>query len=172
MLRQLKWTGDSLLGRGLAGFLVAVLTPIPFWDAKSRISARPPLLPTGFAGTLFAFSRRSIAPLFASLIALGTRVHYHTTSRQRLADVTADALRGAAARLPPDDLRQLGTWVVCGHLQLTSDARAIHPPVMGGSGRDVRYEASSASLRTLRHRHAGPRRYPAGKNSCPSLHTE
>jgi hypothetical protein len=86
-----------------------------------------------------------MASFFASPIALGTSVPYHTTSRQRLADVTADALRSAAVRLPPDDLRQHGPWIVRGHFQLTADARALLPPVMGGSGRDVCYMVSSPS---------------------------
>ena len=55
-------------------------------------------------------------------VASGTRVPYHTTSRARLPDVTADALRGAAVRLPSDDLRPTGPWSLRGHLQLSPEA--------------------------------------------------
>ncbi len=73
-----------------------------------------------------------MASPLAPKIALGTWVPYHTTSsRLRLADVTADALRSAAVRLPSDDPRQTGPWFVRGHLKLTSEARALLPPIMG-----------------------------------------
>ena len=81
----------------------------------------------------------------ATYIASGTRVPYHSTSRARLSDVTADSLRGAAVRLPSDDLRQTGPWFVRGHLQLSPEARSMLPSIMGGARRDVGYEVSAGS---------------------------
>ena len=81
----------------------------------------------------------------ATYIASGTRVPYHSTSRARLSDVTTDALRGAAIRLPSDDLRQTGPWFVRGHLKLSPEARSMLPFIMGGARRDVGYEVSAGS---------------------------
>ena len=85
----------------------------------------------------------------ASLIASGTRVPYHTTSRTRLSEVTADALRSAAVRRPTENLRQAGTWFVRGHLKLSPEARQLLPPIMGGSRRAVNYDVSAASRGAL-----------------------
>ena len=90
-----------------------------------------------------------MAYISASLIASGTRVPYHTTSRTRLSDVTADALRSAAVRLPTENLRQAGTWFVRGHLKLSPEARQLLPPIMGGSRRAVNYDVSAASRGAL-----------------------
>ena len=80
-----------------------------------------------------------MAYITASIIATGTRrVPYHTTSRTRLSDVTADALRSAAVRLPTENLRQSGTWFVRGHLTLSPEARQLLPQIMGGSRRAPR----------------------------------
>ena len=81
------------------------------------------------------------APL-ASGIVLGTRVPYHTTSRARLPEVTADALRSAAVRLPSDTLQPTGTWIARGHLRFSQEARAELPVIMGGICRTVPYEVS------------------------------
>ena len=70
-------------------------------------------------------------------VAPGTRVPYHSTSRARLPDVTADALRCAAVRLPSDDLRQTGPWFLRGHFQLSPEARSMLPYIMGGARRDA-----------------------------------
>ena len=78
-------------------------------------------------------------------IALGTRVPYHTTSRTRLSDVTADALRSAAVRLPSDDLKQTGPWIARGHLRFSHEARSVLPHIMGGACRIVPYEVSAGS---------------------------
>ena len=85
----------------------------------------------------------------ATLIATGTRVPYHTTSRVRLPEVTADALRSAAVRLPAETLRQTGTWYIRGHLNLSPEARQLLPPIMGGSRREVSYGVSAASRGVL-----------------------
>ena len=85
----------------------------------------------------------------ASLIASGTRVPYHTTSRTRLSEVTADALRSAAVRLPTENLRPTGTGFVRGHLKLPPEARQLLPPIMSGSRREVNYDVSAASRGAL-----------------------
>jgi hypothetical protein len=85
-----------------------------------------------------------MAHIPASFSASGTRVHYHTTSRTRLSDVTADALRSAAVRLPTDDLRQTAPWFARGHLKLSSEARLLLPSIMGGTHHDVSYDVSAA----------------------------
>ena len=90
-----------------------------------------------------------MAYLTASIITTGTRVPYHTTSRARLPAVTADALRSAAVRLPSEDLRQSGTWLVRGHLKLSPEARQLLPPIMGGSRREVPYDVSVGSRGAL-----------------------
>ena len=90
-----------------------------------------------------------MAYLTASIITTGTRVPYHTTSRARLPDVTADALRSAAVRLPSENLRQHGTWFVRGHLKLSPEARQLLPPIMGGSRRAVPYDVSAGSRGAL-----------------------
>ncbi len=78
-------------------------------------------------------------------IASGTRVPYHSTSREWLPDVTADVLRSAAVRLPSDDLRQAGSWIARGYLRFTPEARAVLPYILGGLRRDVLYGASVGS---------------------------
>jgi hypothetical protein len=83
----------------------------------------------------------SLAPGIAS----GTRVPYHTTSRARLPDVTADALRSAAVRLPSDNLRQAGPWIARGHLRFSPEARAVLPLIMGGACSDVPCDVSAGS---------------------------
>ena len=90
-----------------------------------------------------------MAYILASLIASGTRVPYHTTSRTRLPEVTADALRSAAVRLSAETLRQSGPWFVRGHLKLSPEARQLLPPIMGGSRRTVSYDVSVASRGAL-----------------------
>ncbi len=78
----------------------------------------------------------------ASLIASGTRVPYHTTSRTRLSDVTADALRSTGSASQP---------TTCGRRihGLSSEARQLLPPIMGGSRRDVSCDVSAASRAAL-----------------------
>ena len=83
--------------------------------------------------------------LHAPGIAFGTRVPYHSTSRARLPDVTADALRCAAVRLPPDDLQQTGPWFARGHLRFTPEVRAVLPVIMGGACHVVPYDVSVGS---------------------------
>ena len=122
-----------------------------------------------FAGTLFSrpvelwlqslFALRSDSPSTsrvcvhmasfpASFIASGMRVPYHVASRARLSDVTADALRSAAVRLPSDDLRQTGPWFARGHLKF-SEARSMLPAIMGGTRRNVDYDVSAGSRGVL-----------------------
>ena len=92
-------------------------------------------------------------------IAFGTRVPYHSTSRARLSDVTADALRCAAVRLPPDDLMQTGHWFARGHLRFTPEARAVLPVIMGGACHVVPYAVSRGSRAVvLRAAETGTRR--------------
>jgi hypothetical protein len=90
-----------------------------------------------------------MAYISATLISTGTRVPYHTTSRARLPEVTADALRSAAVRLPAETLRQTGTWFVRGHLKLSPEARQLLPSIMGGSRCEVSYEVSTGSRGVL-----------------------
>ena len=79
------------------------------------------------------------------LIATGTRIPYHTTPSHRLADVTADKLRGAAVRIPSGTLAQSHRWVLNGHVRLSSDARFQLPPIMGGLSPEVGYDVSVGS---------------------------
>ena len=83
------------------------------------------------------------------VIATGTRIPYHVTPRYRLADVTADMLRGAAVRLPPGSLAQSAPWVLNGHLRLSSDARFQLPPIMDGLSPEVGYDVSVGSRAAL-----------------------
>ena len=85
----------------------------------------------------------------ASIIATGTRVPYHTTSRARLPDVTADALRSAAVRLPAESLRPSGVWFVRELLKLYPEARQLLQHIMGGTRRAVPYDVSGASRSTI-----------------------
>ena len=85
-----------------------------------------------------------------SNVATGTRIPYHITSRARLPIITGDALRAAAVRLPPGDLRQFGKPTIRGHLRLTNDARASLPPIMGGSSAVATFDASMASRSSSR----------------------
>ncbi len=62
----------------------------------------------------------------------GATIPYHVTSRHRLPGVTADVLRRAAVNVPPGSLGQSGTWALRGHLSLTTEARRLLPPIMGG----------------------------------------
>ena len=80
-----------------------------------------------------------------SNVATGTRIPYHITSRARLPIITGDALRAAAVRLPPGDLRHFGKPTIRGNLRLTNDARASLPPIMGGSSAEATFDASMAS---------------------------
>jgi hypothetical protein len=82
----------------------------------------------------------------APFIASGTRVPYHTTS---LSEITADALRSAAVRLPTDDLRQTGPWFARGHFKLSAEARQLLPPIMGGTRPDVSYDVNAPSRAAL-----------------------
>jgi hypothetical protein len=86
-----------------------------------------------------------MASLPAPGIVVGTRVPYHTTSRTRLSDITADTLRSAAVRLPSDDLRQTGPWIARGHLRFTPEARAVLPVIIGGACHLVPYDVSFGS---------------------------
>ena len=86
-----------------------------------------------------------MASLLDSHVATGTRIPHHVTSRARLPIITGDALRAAAVRLPPGDLRRFGKPTVRGNLRLTNDARAQLPPIMGGSSAEAPFDASMAS---------------------------
>jgi hypothetical protein len=79
----------------------------------------------------------------------GARIPYHVTSRHRLPGVTADILRGAAVNVPPGCLDQTGTWALCGHIRLTTEARRLLPPIMGGLSMEVGYDASDGSRAAL-----------------------
>ena len=80
-----------------------------------------------------------------SNVTTGTSIPYHITSRARLPIITGDALRAAAVRLPPGDLRQFGKPTIRGNLRLTNEARAYLPPIMGGSSAEATFDASMAS---------------------------
>ena len=79
----------------------------------------------------------------------GARIPYHVTSRQRLPGVTGDVLRGAAVNVPPGPMDQTGTWALRGHLCLTTEARRMLPPIMGGLSTEVGYDASVGSRAAL-----------------------
>ena len=96
-------------------------------------------------------------------VSTGTRIPYHVTSQHRLPGVTSEALRGAAVNVPPGDLAQHGVWVLQGHLRLSSEARRVLPPILGGLSRDVGYDVSVGSRAAiLRAADMCPRRQALG----------
>ena len=91
-----------------------------------------------------------MSTLLATHVQTGTRIPYHVTSAQRLPGVTADGLRGAAVRLPSGSIYQnTSRWIVRGLLKLSSDARSLLPPIMGGSAPRVDFDASVESRAVL-----------------------
>ncbi len=99
----------------------------------------------------------------------GARIPYHVTSRHRLPGVTADVLRGAAVNVPPGSLDQSGTWTLRGHLCLTTEARRLLPPIMGGLCAEVGYDASVGSRAALLRAAA---MCPSRRELAYSLHME
>jgi hypothetical protein len=80
------------------------------------------------------------------------------TSRHRLPGVTSEART-------PGDLAQPGVWALQGHLRLSSEARRVLPPILGGLSRDVGYDVSHGSQAAiLRAADMCPQRQALGKS--------